>query len=447
MSRSASEPLIALSQEERQELQRVSRAPSESQIRHQRALALLAVAEGKSLSEAARLVGWKSHDPVTKVTRRFNRMGLCALCDLPRSGPHRKYGPVQRARILQEVRRRPDRKEDASATWSLTLLRRALRTAADGLPKVSTFTILHTLHEAGYSWQKTRTWCHTGRTLKKGKDGIVYQSEDPSTQEKQTVIERAYVRAERLGLPLWCEDEAGPYQTIPHPGSSFQPEGEPACQDHQYIRGKTCKLLTLLRPATGELRAEPVDQSTNAILHPWLKKELAAILKTCPPVAEEVPEGRRWQDWDPFPQASQLDRMYPPLRMLLILDNLAGHYSRDFVRWCHEQGIALLYTPCAGSWLNMAESVQRIIIRRALEGQHVYDVEILKDWLRDTIEGWNRHPTPFHWGGKRHARRDRAYARRHRQAGSGATTQYVLPRRIRSVRYYKRVGNAIGNGK
>ena len=85
--------------------------------------------------------------------------------------------------------------------------------------------------------------------------------------------------AERVGLPLWSEDEAGPYQTIPHPGSSWQPEGMPASQDHQYIRGKTCKMLTLFRPATGELRAEPVDQSTNAILHPWLKQELAAILK------------------------------------------------------------------------------------------------------------------------------------------------------------------------
>jgi len=70
----------------------------------------------------------------------------------------------------------------------------------------------------------------------------------------------------------------------------------------------------------------------------------------------------------------------------------------------------------------MAESVQRILIRRALEGHHVSDVEFLKDWLRDTIEGWNRHPTPFIWGGTRHARRDRAYARRHRQGGSGATT-------------------------
>jgi hypothetical protein len=78
MSRSASEPLRPLTEEERKELQRVSRASSEPRIRHQRAVALLAVSEGKSLSEAARLVGWKGHDPVTKVTRRFNSMGMCA---------------------------------------------------------------------------------------------------------------------------------------------------------------------------------------------------------------------------------------------------------------------------------------------------------------------------------------------------------------------------------
>jgi transposase len=185
MSRSASEPLRPLTEEESKQLQKVRRASSETRIRHQRAEALLAVSEGKSLSEAARLAGWKSHDPVTKVTRRFNSLGLGALSDLPRPGPHRRYGVTEQARILQEANRPPDRKEDATGTWSLTLLQRALRQASDGLPKVSTFTILHTLHEAGYTWQKNRTWCHTGRTLKKGKDGTVYQSDDPYTQEKK----------------------------------------------------------------------------------------------------------------------------------------------------------------------------------------------------------------------------------------------------------------------
>jgi hypothetical protein len=86
MSRSASEPLRPLTEEESKELQRVSRAPSELRIRHERAVASLSVSEGKSLSEAARLVGWKSHKPVTKVTRRFNSMGLCAPLRFAQAG-------------------------------------------------------------------------------------------------------------------------------------------------------------------------------------------------------------------------------------------------------------------------------------------------------------------------------------------------------------------------
>jgi hypothetical protein len=86
------------------------------------------------------------------------------------------------------------------------------------------------------------------------------------------VIERAYVTAERLGLQLWCEDEGGPSQSIPHPGSSWQALGQPARRPHEYVRGETAKLLTLLRPATGEVRAQAVEHSTNAVLHPWRKQ-------------------------------------------------------------------------------------------------------------------------------------------------------------------------------
>src|SRR5450756_3135321 len=82
----------------------------------------------------------------------------------------------------------------------------------------------------------------------------------PIRRKKKTVIERAYVTAERLGLALWCQDEGGPYQCIPQPGSSFQSEGDPARRPHEYVRGGTAKLLTLLRPATGEVRAEAVEQ-------------------------------------------------------------------------------------------------------------------------------------------------------------------------------------------
>lgn len=185
MSHPITQPLRLLTETERHELQRVSHAPSEPVIHHQRAVALLAVADGMTLIEAARVAGWRVHDTVTRLIRRFNERGLAALDDLPRSGHPRSYGAPERARIEQEVLREPSRREDGTATWSLTTLQHALREAPDGLPRVSTFTILHVLHEAGYGWQQSRTWCKTGTTLRKRKDGTVEESYDPYTQEKK----------------------------------------------------------------------------------------------------------------------------------------------------------------------------------------------------------------------------------------------------------------------
>ncbi|MGH3180519.1 MAG: helix-turn-helix domain-containing protein [Streptosporangiaceae bacterium] len=442
MSHPIAQPLRPLTEAERAELLRIRQAPTESCRRHQRAIALLAVAAGQPLTQAAHLAGWRVHDTVTRLVRHFNASGLAALDDQPRSGRPRRYGPAERARIVAELRRAPDRHTDGTATWSLSTLQRALRSAPDGLSQVSTFTILYTVHDAGFTWQKTRTWCETGTSLRRGKYGTVKHS-DPYTLQKQAMIERAYRLGESLGMQVWCEDEAGPYQAIPQAGSSWQRQGQPIRQAHQYERGGTMKLLTLFRPATGELRAEAVDRAPNAILHPWLKAELGAIMQQCEPAPGAASTGRRWADWDIYPGAEHLDRFFPPVRVLLILDNLAGHQSHSLVQWCAEQGILLLLTPCAGSWLNMAESVQRIIRRRAVEGHHPENTEILKVWFRETVQGWNRHPTPFLWGGKRHARRDRAYARRHRQGGSGAVTLRPVPRRIRSIRYAeKRLVNA-----
>ena len=98
-------------------------------------------------------------------------------------GPQRVYGAAERERILAEVRRQPDREADGTATWSLSTLQRALRQSSDGLPTVSRETILNTLHEAGWSWQKDRSWCETGKVLRKRKAGIVAVT-DPETEKK-----------------------------------------------------------------------------------------------------------------------------------------------------------------------------------------------------------------------------------------------------------------------
>lgn len=118
----------------------------------------------------------------------------------------------------------------------------------------------------------------------------------------------------------------------------------------------------------------------------------------------------------------------PPLRVLLILDNLAGHKTPEFVCWLMDHGIMPLYTPLGGSWLNMAESAQRIIVSRALSGQHPSAPEQIMEWLEATARAWNREPTPFVWGGPRHLRRERARQRRHALGGSGACTLRPLQR-------------------
>jgi transposase len=146
-------------------------------------VALLAVDAGKTLSAAARAAGWKVPDTVTRLIRRFNERGLAALDDLPRRGHPRSYGSAERGRIEQERRRSPLLKADGPATWSLSTLQRAWPDAPDGLPQVSTCTLVHTIHEAGYSWQQNRTWCQTGTTWHHGKNGVE-ERHDPYTQGK-----------------------------------------------------------------------------------------------------------------------------------------------------------------------------------------------------------------------------------------------------------------------
>lgn len=179
------DPLRPLSVKEREQLEHLSRSltmPAD-QVIH--ANEVLAVADGHSFTEAARLTGRKSGDAVAHLIAHFNVEGLSALETRHGGGPPLRYTSIECERILREFRRAPDRRLDGTATWSLVTLRRALRRAPDGLPKVSTYTILSVLHEAGYTWQQDRTWCDTGKAIRVRKSGPV-EVTDPDAVGKKT---------------------------------------------------------------------------------------------------------------------------------------------------------------------------------------------------------------------------------------------------------------------
>lgn len=185
MTRRKKDPLRALSRAEREWLERISRAQSEPASHVIRAKVLLAVADGKNYTEAAAAAGRKSGDAVSKLVSEFNQHGLAAIQPGHGGGAVAKYGPAERERILIEARRKPEPAQDGTATWSLQTLRRALRKAPDGLPDVSEDTIRTVLREAGFSWQRSQTWCETGQVVRKRKRGQA-TAYDPDTEAKKS---------------------------------------------------------------------------------------------------------------------------------------------------------------------------------------------------------------------------------------------------------------------
>ena len=185
MSRRQKTPLRELSDDERHWLNRIARSTIEPASHVARAKQILAVADGLSFTQAAFSSGRKSGDAVSNLVARFNAEGLSALDRKKGGGPKPKYGTEERNRILSEARRSPVAEQDGTANWSLMTLRRALRKAPDGLPKVSTFTIRAVLQDAGFRWPRTRSWCETGLVTRKRKGGAVKVS-DPDAEAKKT---------------------------------------------------------------------------------------------------------------------------------------------------------------------------------------------------------------------------------------------------------------------
>ena len=96
------------------------------------------------------------------------------------------------------------------------------------------------------------------------------------------------------------------------------------------------------------------------------------ILKTLPekPILDEETNRQAWKTWQHgLSMRITLPEKLPPLRMLFIWDNLQGHHTPELVLWLFAHGVMPLYTPLGGSWLNMAESIQRILVAEPYQGK------------------------------------------------------------------------------
>jgi transposase len=185
MSRRKNDPLRELTTEESQALLQLSRSQVAPAVEVTRAKLLLAVARGDDYQAAAHSVGRRSGDAVSRLVARFNSEGLAALSPRHGGGRTAVYDQAVVQQILGEVKRTPTPEADGTATWSLVALRDALRSGPDRLPTISTYTLWRVLHEAGYSHQRTRSWCPTGTALRRRKAGAAVVT-DPDAAPKKS---------------------------------------------------------------------------------------------------------------------------------------------------------------------------------------------------------------------------------------------------------------------
>lgn len=185
VSRHKQDPLRPLTADERHALTQLSRCQVAPAVEVTRAKLLLLVADGSDYQDAAAAVGRKSGDAVSALAARFNREGLAALAPRHGGGRRRVYDEQARARILTEAQRTPTPEHDGIAAWSLSALKKVLRQAPDGLPSVSTHTLWVVLHDAGYTYQQSRTWCPTGTAQRQRKAGVAIVT-DPDAEPKKS---------------------------------------------------------------------------------------------------------------------------------------------------------------------------------------------------------------------------------------------------------------------
>jgi hypothetical protein len=114
--------------------------------------------------------------------------------------------------------------------------------------------------------------------------------------------------------------------------------GQARCQPHEYERTGTAKLLTLFHPASGLVRAHGVTSACNAVWHPWLQTELEQGLAELPAVTmpqDARPPLAQWAAWLGRPAHASV----PPLRLIVVWDNLSGHLNPACVIWRYAHGV------------------------------------------------------------------------------------------------------------
>ena len=339
MPRGRAKPLLVLTGDERETLERWARRPTTAQALAQRARIVLRCATGQPNQAVARDVG------VTRLTvgrwrQRFVTQRLDGLLDEPRPGAPRKITDADVERVVRLTLETAPR--DATH-WSTRAMAKRC-----GLSQTAVSRI----------WRAFVLQPHRVKTFK--------LSKDPLFIDKVRDIVGLYLDPPDKALVL-CVDEKSRIQALDRtqPILPMRP-GQAERRSHDYTRHGTTTLFAALNAKSG------------AIIGEFHQRHRAR-------------EFRRFLD--------TIDAAVPAtLDVHLIVDNASTHKTPLIHRWlARHPRVHVHFTPTGSSWINLVERWFAGLTEKQLRRGVHRSTRELEAAIRRYIDITNARPRPFVW--------------------------------------------------
>ncbi len=336
-------PPLAVSDEDRRELERLSRSVSEPVRVVRQARVLLGAARGLPNEETARRSG-VAPNTVRAWRRGFAGGGLGWLgTTAPGRGPARSLSAEAEAAIVADTLRAPP--PDGAACWSTRQM-----AARHGVGKDIV----------------ARVWRERG--LRPWLADVFKLSADPQFEAKLQDVVGLYVDPPERAV-VFSFDEKTQIQALDRTQRSLpMVPGRDRTLTRDYKRNGTIDLFAALNVATGEVLTQTRKRHTGADVLAFFKR-----------IDLHTPRG---------------------LDVHVILDNVSAHKSEPVRAWLshpRRKRWHLHFTPTSSSWANLVEGWFSILTRKALKTQVFTSVDHLKDAIDHWVAHWDHDPQPLKW--------------------------------------------------
>jgi len=363
----AKRAMVHLTNEQHEELVRITQSRTAPVASVQRANILLRYAKGQRISNIAKDMA--TNRPLVErcIDRALTFGALQGLRDIPRSGCPPKITDEARAWVLSLACSKPTDYAYAHESWTYSLLLKHVRENYERLGHFCLAKLgkgrLHTILAKS--------------NIKPHKISYYLERKDPEFDEKMATVLCVYKEVEMLNASdstrstvTVSYDEKPGIQALKNIAADLMPAPDKhpcMSRDYEYKRLGTVSLLAAIDLHTGEVTSLVRDRHRS--------KEFVEFLDL-------------------------LNTKYPEeLKIRMVLDNHSAHISKETQAYLkkHPDRFEFVFTPKHGSWLNLIEVFFSKIARSFLRHIRVQSKEELVERIYRGIEQINQEPVIFRW--------------------------------------------------